>query len=492
MRCAIPAVLIPVIVALSGCAGADKPSPFTGFYKNYSGCAADYAAMDARVDAADVRDGAYSRVAGFPYLRTDRMLASFRHEVKGLEDISEWTRRMRELDQEARDFEYINLGMPEFERAVQRDRFLNCGRILLNIALEDPANWARLIEAVPPADAYSGLARVFGLYALMASSMNARVAQAHSAAIREYEQPLRDPAGGATLRAWTAKPKEDLSMIGGAQAKVLINALGFPGLFGSQWRALAERHAPALWIETAGEGDLPAAPRFGAEGLTADVSRPVAHYWIGYSRFGGDTLVQINYFFWFKSDPGAATGPIDGMIWRVTLDPKLRPLVYESLHASGRDHRWYPVQPLALRAHDDALQEPAFVAPELAPATAATLRLRAGSHVLRRVVPAEQASASPRGEYELRLYEELYTLPRPDGSTRSLFGPDGLVTGSHGIDPVSGFSSGILRPGVLRQYGHHAIAHVGRRHFDDPYLLESTFELPSKVEIEQASAARSN
>jgi hypothetical protein len=35
---------------------------------------------------------------------------------------------------------------------------------------------------------------------------------------------------------------------------------------------------------------------------------------------------------------------------------------------------------------------------------------------------------------------------------------------------------GIPHPGEMRQWGHHATAFVGRRHFDDPYLLEDVFE----------------
>lgn len=469
------------LLMLSACSQPEKPSPFTGFYKNYSGCRADYEAMDARVAAAGVSDAAYARVPGFPYLRTDRLMASFRHEVKGLNDVSEWTRRMRELDQEARDFEYINLGMSDLQHATQRDRFLNCGRILAAIELEDPANWARLVEAVPPADAYSGLARALGLYPLLAASMKARVVEVHAAAAHEYAGALDDSAPGATLRVWVARPKEDLSLLPDVQTPSQVNALGFRALMGSQWRALAELHAPQFWIETADESDLPAAPKFGERGLTADASRPLVYYQIGYSRFGGESLVQISYFLWFKANERAANGPIDGLIWRVTLDRQLQPLTFESMQASGLDHRWYPVQPLAARPTDAWWQEPEFIAPERAPARAATLRLHAGSHALRRVVPAEQASASPHNEYELRIYEELYTLPRPEGGTRSLFGSDGLVVEAYGVDPVAGFSSGILKPGAPRQYGHHAIAHVGRRHFDDPYLLESSFLVPAAI-----------
>jgi hypothetical protein len=36
---------------------------------------------------------------------------------------------------------------------------------------------------------------------------------------------------------------------------------------------------------------------------------------------------------------------------------------------------------------------------------------------------------------------------------------------------------GVESAGQMRQWGHHATAFVGRRHFDDPHLLDSYFTL---------------
>jgi hypothetical protein len=36
---------------------------------------------------------------------------------------------------------------------------------------------------------------------------------------------------------------------------------------------------------------------------------------------------------------------------------------------------------------------------------------------------------------------------------------------------------GIASAGQMRQWGRHATAFVGRRHFDDPYLLDRYFTL---------------
>lgn len=469
---------ILVSLLLHGCAASpDAPSPFTGFYKNYANCRADYAAMDQRVDAAGVRDAAFYRVPGYPYLRTDRMHASFRNEVKGLNDVSEWVRRMRELDQESRDYEYINLGMSELDAAIQRDYFLNCGRILAAIELEDPERWAAMIEVVYPPDAYSGIKRALGLYPLMAPLMKARIEAAHEDAASAYVAAAESAPMPEAMRLWTVKPQQDLSLLDDAGDKVNVNMLGYPELYGSQWSALAERHAPNLLIETADDNDVPAVPVLAVDGPSADVTQPKVYYQINYTRFGSAKLVQISYSIWFKAAPGAARGPIDGILWRVTLDRHLSPMVYESLHASGSDHHWYLVQALKVRTAVEG--EPAFIAPEPAPASGAALYLQQGSHALQRVVAVEQARSALTQRYELTHYEGLYTLPAPGGGTRSLFGPDGLVAGSYGVDPIGGWSSGIHRPGALRQQGHHAIAHVGRRHFDDPYLLEATFVAPA-------------
>ena len=67
------AVLVAVALA-AGCASLQDqyPSP------RARECAEWYQALDEATDAAGVRDAQYSRVAGFPYLRVDRMLASLR------------------------------------------------------------------------------------------------------------------------------------------------------------------------------------------------------------------------------------------------------------------------------------------------------------------------------------------------------------------------------------------------------------------------------
>ena len=59
---------------------------------------------------------------------------------------------------------------------------------------------------------------------------------------------------------------------------------------------------------------------------------------------------------------------------------------------------------------------------------------------------------------------------------RSLYGPDSIITETERMERFILWPMGIASPGAMRQWGHHATAFVGRRHFDDPYLFERIFE----------------
>ena len=72
--------------------------------------------------------------------------------------------------------------------------------------------------------------------------------------------------------------------------------------------------------------------------------------------------------------------------------------------------------------------------------------------------------------------DTLRSLHRPDGTHQSLFRGDGIVAGSERGERWLFWPMGIREPGAMRQWGRHATAFVGRRHFDDPGLLARYFE----------------
>jgi hypothetical protein len=77
--------------------------------------------------------------------------------------------------------------------------------------------------------------------------------------------------------------------------------------------------------------------------------------------------------------------------------------------------------------------------------------------------------------YSLADYSELRSLPVPEGGHRSMFSEDSLVPGSERLERLILWPTGVVSPGAMRQWGRHAVAFVGERHFDDPFAVETMF-----------------
>jgi hypothetical protein len=113
--------------------------------------------------------------------------------------------------------------------------------------------------------------------------------------------------------------------------------------------------------------------------------------------------------------------------------------------------------------------------PEVADGARPVVTLASGTHAIERVSLVRGPDSLVR--YVLRSYDELRSLPRAGGEHASLFGPDGLVAGTERAERFFFWPMGIASAGAMRQWGRHATAFVGRRHFDDADLFERRFEL---------------
>ena len=471
-------LLSATLAALAaGCARGPTLVEPSGFFIALKDCRAKYAEIDARIDAAGVRDATFYRVPGFPYLRTDRMVASFRDQVSTIDEIGGWLRRMREFDVEARGFELENLGLSTQERAAWRGEFLNCGRGLAALEFDDPANFRLLHDTLTPPDAYSAGTRALGLYPLTLPLLRASVRRHEDAVRAAFARPRAELLGPGTPLRWQVQPGEDLKLIPNSVGEAYPDELGFPGLVDSAWRALAEVNAPdLLTVEQAAGASLGTPVWTGtatAPQVALDTTRPEVHYQIGFSRFGAERLIQVNYFFWFRR-PDALPGEpaIDSLIWRVTLDARLKPLAYDSVRGSGREHFWFAVGNTLPRQPARDGEGPFFPQAQLAPAEPALI-LETATGGVRGVVETDP-SLTPR-RYTLVRYETLYTLPLPGGGSRSLFDADGRVPGVRTPAPEWYAASGVPEPGALRHFMRLPVSYLGEQHFDDAFVLESAF-----------------
>ena len=168
-------------------------------------------------------------------------------------------------------------------------------------------------------------------------------------------------------------------------------------------------------------------------------------------------------------------GKLDGVVWRVTVDSAGEALVYDSMHPCGCYHLFFPTDRVTARALPDTLDESMFAPQTVAKVSSGervVLRIESGTHYLQRVLRPHRMIDSSR-DYQVQIAH----LARRGGGTRSAYGEDGMIAGSERGERWFFWPMGIESAGQMRQWGHHATAFVGRRHFDDPLLLDTYFEL---------------
>ena len=479
-------------LALAACASVDPyaAAPIAAHLKRKDAvgdCARLFLHVDQEIEKAGVRDAQSPQVEGFPYLRVDRLTARLVPDPGDAEANETWRERMLALDREARAVELANAGA-----TVSGKDPVGIEECRARLADEDRSA-AGLAAAAHVADDYSTTMRGFGLYPLTKFAFAAGIRNWHEETRELHAQPLAQlpRLGEAVLYA----PKPPLLL---ATPEALptpeVDALGVPRLTPALTEALIARHAPAVEVDTVDTNDRLGQLAWGDAGrrVVADTSRPVAYARIAYTRFAGHVVPQLVYTFWFPARPAQGyfdtlSGNLDGLVWRVTLGTDLQPLVYDTIHPCGCYHLFYPTARVRERPgpipgqgpYDEGLFVPQ---PVDAPREneRQLLHIAARTHYVRRV--ANMVDPSTGGvEYDLRDDNDLRVLPWPNESvpraTRSAYGADGLIAGSERLERFFFWPMGISSPGQMRQWGHHATAFVGRRHFDDPDLFDRYFEL---------------
>ena len=486
-------------LALAACATLPPEIP------EAADCRANYLGLDDRIHAADVRNGGARAIPGFPYLRSDRFLASFRDEAADGAALDAWVERLRQLDLQARKTELRNLGWSDpAEELGHLDR---CGREWAQRDLQDAQRRAQLRDAAAVPDDYSLLKRALGLYPLAVPFLNLGIHGFNKEVRADYARPVEalDAAGplvlwhaavaGAPLRrdepgAVGAPLRRDEP--GTVGAPLRRDELGIPFLNSEQWHALARAHAPTWQVETTGDYDKPGAVVLREGAPTVDVARPVTYFLPAFTRFGDKVLAQLVYVVWFSERPKQGSidsyaGALDGVVWRVTLDTDGQPLLYDTIHACGCYHYYFMAKPLTRRPQGGFWDEPVLF-PQDAPAEPFAVRVQARTHYVRRLVPLvgapprrDSLDAAESHTYSLTDYAELLSLPDGKGGTRSLFCEDGLVCGTERFERFWLWPAGIKSPGAMRQWGRHATSFVGRSHFDAPSMMDRLFEAPPPV-----------
>ncbi len=482
-------------VAAAGCATVAPPRDAPPG-SDVARCERAFAAADAAIERAGVGDAYGARVPGFSYLRVDRFLASFAPEPLTAAQRDQLVQLMIAAEREAREVALDNLprdakralddeiangaGTPDAARVLR-----GCAETLRVFDAASPEFTGRVTRAARVPDDYDTWKRVVGLYPLAAMPFALGVRRYEDEIRASFATPLdRLPARGALAHY---QPRAGGRLSTEAVAALIARAppdpLGIPQLAPDAALALAWTFAPDLVIDVAGDDDRPGTATITRDGVRdVDSEVPLAYVRLAYARVGGRVLPQVVYAFWFKARPLTSPvdllgGHLDGLVWRVTIGVDGRPLLFDSIHPCGCYHQFFPTPGADLRPLEPTLDETAFVPqrlPVLEAQSRIALRLESGTHYLQRIV-IDAGAPPPASRYALVPDGRLSRLPRPDGGTASYFGPDGLVPGTERGERYVFWPMGIPSPGAMRQWSRHATAFIGRRHFDDPFLIERYF-----------------
>ena len=480
-----------VCVALAGCALAPSQRYATG---EEARCSDVFQRVDRAVEEAGVGDGMAARVAGFPYLRVDRFLASYAQDDLSEAQFDQWMGRMLTLGREGHQVELANLpaatraelggALRELGEHASPEAALDaCGTRLAAADRAQPERRAALRDAATVPDDYVTWQRVVGLYWLTRIPFANGVRKYQREVLDTFALPLEALPVTGQLLAYAPPRRATPGDMATLLARASANPLGIPEPRGDDLEALFRAYAPGFEVDTRSHADLPGELGWGEDGLARVVSRrPVVYRRVSHARYEGRALLQLNYAIWFPErplEPGwdILGGHLDAVLWRVTLASDGEPWVFDTMHHCGCYHQFITTPRAMLKPQPDTLDETAFVPqalPRVGPGTRLTLRLAAGTHYLERVVPGA-APPETAIEYVFAADDALRSLSLQGGARRSVFRPDGIVPGSERGERWLFWPMGVPEPGAMRQWGRHATAFVGRRHFDDPALLERYF-----------------
>ncbi|WP_297791376.1 hypothetical protein [uncultured Marinobacter sp.] len=471
--------LMFMVWVVGGCAGQPTTPPVMSLTSE--ACTTAWQDVERQLQQAGIQDAQGNRIPGYPYLRVNRTLADFDLAALSPAERHDWLYHALYNGERA-----LRVRLARLEKRHMSDPgwLMHCATQQVAVLATDARQWADLVANVQVPDAYLDWRRTIGAYPLIRPVLAYQVRRLQASQVNLFAEQT-DNAGARQFSPGLPEPDAALvtSILGHERSR---DRLGLPVFSREGAEKLLSYHAPHLIMATDNPYDRPGTPRWKDSRWV--IEPPARAYTlITQVRWQNQWLPQLVYVFWFDERPKPHPldiygGRLDGLIWRVTLDENGQVLMYDSVHPCGCYHQWYPLQD-RLRLNPDAVgDEIMTVLPLRAPDNQQAMsrpivHLASGTHYVANVSfsppPKPITESTP---YELIHYDRLRALPDSKGVYRSLFLPNGLVAGTERLERFLLWGTGVLSPGAMRQWSHHATAFIGKRHFDDPDLLNRYFE----------------
>jgi hypothetical protein len=450
--------------------------------------------IETVLEQYDVNDYETVRINEFPQLRTNRFMASMSDRATSPDAFADWLEDMRMFDATGKKLAFANLPAPARRQLVATiptgdsfDKALEyCGKRLNKLSLTNAKHKKILLEHSHVPDAYQSWKRVVGLYPLVKYAAAMGIERLHRELNANFQVPLgKLPQLGRLIRysplqGKPISPERIAEILGNSYA----NPLGIPRLTPLQLQEFLVYFAPVWEVDTRNASDIIGTVRLdGNQQPQIDTLQPAVYVSHGYTRWQGKVLLQLIYQIWFPEREKTSRldfygGQLDSVIWRVTLSPEGTPIAFDSIHACGCYYLLSPGQGYRVISPKDGAESvlsPKSIA-RITPGFRLLLRLQSRTHYVQHVLLVDDNAETTAQHYVFHELDQLRSLPLPNGSRQSLYGEGGLVEASARTERFLLWPYGIASPGAMRQWGTHAIAFIGRRHFDDPFLLENLLD----------------
>jgi len=480
---------IILCLSLTGCA-ALPPAPSPADDKSPEAtCLKFYRVLDQTMEIQRTLDVRHTRIPGLPFLRTSRFWASFSPASMTPVAYRTWLTHQNALAIEGLTLEWLRLTSSQ-----QRDLLTLLPDHQENIAATLVHCGAQLVEeqAVQPTlasfdvpDHYQGWKRWLGLYPLAALPFYRGVLEEHRTLSQRqagftpprFDEPETDPWHYFGQQNATLSPNDALTLL----SQQPVDPLGIPLMDASTRQQLLTAFQPTIAVPASDGGladnDRPLRLSVSKSGdLQPQLSEPTLYTDIAYGRYRDQVTVQLIYSVWFSERRPEGTmdllaGRYNGIAWRVHLLPSGAVIGFDKMHQCGCWYQFFPAMGFRTRPSLAFGQEPFHIGQPLDPRARLTLWLEPNTHhLLGASTGSVNAAAEP---FNVADYNELRALDSGSAApTVAAFDAEGLLPGSERLERWIFWPMGIRSPGAMRVLGTHAIAFIGRRHFDDPALLD--------------------
>ena len=488
-----PATALCMVVIIQGCASL-RPYPESILSAEGSMCLHWLEKIESTLEKYDLKDSGTVHLEGFPQLRVNRFLASMADQTVSRDTFGEWLELMRDLDLTGKKFELANLPASARQEVIQtpitgsfEQALEYCGKSLNRISANNAVHRQLLLEQAQVPDAYQSWKRVVGLYPLARYFAGIGIKRLHRELNASFQMPTDQlPLQGKLIRY---NPPQSPQLAPGHFAAMLRqaydNPLKIPRLSSLQLQQLFTQFAPLWEIDTRNNSD-----KLGIVNLTnskqpqIDTNQPAVYVKHEYAHWHGKVLLQLIYQIWLAAREKTGVldlygGALDSVIWRVTLSPEGTPIAFDSIHGCGCYYMLFPGQGYRLARLEDGAE------PVLSPKAISTipshhrivLRLQSRTHYLQNLLLVNNTVAKATISYQFIDLDSLRSLPMSNGTRQSLYGEEGIIDASARAERLLLWPYGVASPGAMRQWGTHAIAFIGKRHFDDPFLFENLLDL---------------